>query len=122
MKMIATRLSVAILLLAATYGPSHGEDAVAPSPSVPPAASAPTSQIDMPQSGASQASPVPRPSIVPKTVDKTPAEATDTTARPYRRHAHRRYQGYAYWEPFPLYLPHFYHQRVSWSRIRWFGF
>jgi hypothetical protein len=121
MKMIYTRLTVATLLLAATYAPSHGEDAVAPPPSVPPAESAPNSQTDMPSSGAPRASPVPRPSIVRKIADTTPAQPTDAV-RPYRRHADRRYQRYAYWEPFPLYLPHLYHQRVSWSRIRWFGF
>ncbi|MGY2930755.1 hypothetical protein ACVWXL_000327 [Bradyrhizobium sp. GM22.5] len=29
---------------------------------------------------------------------------------------YRRSQRYAYWEPFPLYLPHVFHQRVHWSR------
>ena len=25
----------------------------------------------------------------------------------------------AYWEPFPIYWPHFYHRRIHWNRIPW---
>ena len=42
----------------------------------------------------------------------------------HRRYAHRHWHRYgyyrtAYWEPFPIFWPHFYHNRIHWSRIPW---
>jgi len=65
---------------------------------------------------------VPRPSIVPKTSDAAPApEASETTARKPRRYARKHYRRYAYWEPFPLYVPHLHRHSISWRRLAWFN-
>jgi hypothetical protein len=68
---------------------------------------------------------VPRPSIVPKSAaPAAPAADNNPPAPRHRRYAHRyhRYGYYrtAYWEPFPVYWPHLYHNRIHWNRIPWF--
>jgi hypothetical protein len=63
---------------------------------------------------------VPRPSIVPKTVEGADPAATETTRKP-RRHARKHYRRYAYWEPFPVYWPSYYRHHLSWRRIAWFN-
>ena len=59
----------------------------------------------------------------PATETASPPPASNETA-PRRRYAHhyRRYGYYrtAYWEPFPIYWPHLYHNRIHWNRIPWF--
>ena len=108
MKHHFTGLAAAALLVIGSTFPSLAEDA-APIPPAPPAA----------QTAAPPPS-VPRPSIVPKTAEPAAAEA----APPPRRTAHRHRRGYgnyrtAYWEPFPVYWPHLYRNRIHWNRIPW---
>ena len=65
---------------------------------------------------------VPRPSILPKTTETTPAPAaSETTARKPRRYARKHYRRYAYWEPFPVYWPNYHRQHLPWRRLAWFG-
>jgi hypothetical protein len=66
---------------------------------------------------------VPRPSIAPKTAEPASAPvANDAAPRRHRHDTHRHYRHYAYWEPFPVFLPHFYRHRIYWNRISWFAF
>jgi hypothetical protein len=110
-----TGLAIAALLAVAPALPGHAEDAA-------PTAAAPTQATPAATPVAPPAS-VPRPSIVPKTAEPASAPVTDDAApRRHRRYAHRHYRHYAYWEPFPVYLPHFYGRRIYWSRIPWFAF
>jgi hypothetical protein len=97
--------------------PAAAAPAVEAAPATEAAATPPAAQADAP-SGA-----VPRPSIVPKTSE--PAADAEPAAPRHRRYAHYRHHRYgyyrtAYWEPFPIMWPHFYHNRVHWNRIPWF--
>jgi hypothetical protein len=66
---------------------------------------------------------VPRPSIAPKTAEGAPVSAaTDAKPRKPRRFARKNHRQYAYWEPFPIYWPHYYRHRLTWQRVAWFGF
>ena len=124
MKTSLTGLAVATLLVAgsnlSSTLPGFAEDA--PTPQTPAAqapAAPPAAQPDAP-SGT-----VPRRSIVPKTAEPAqPAADAEPAAPRHRRyaHRHRRYGYYrtAYWEPFPILWPHFYHNRIHWNRIPWF--
>jgi len=127
MKMQFRGIAVATLLTMGSTLAVHAEDAAAPKDTAAPA----VTQTEAPAS-------VPRPSIVPKTAEPTntthpsvasksaePAAAPDTTEpapRRHRRYAYRHYRRYAYWEPFPVYLPHFHRHRIYWNRIPWFFF
>jgi hypothetical protein len=67
---------------------------------------------------------VPRPPLVPQTAEPASPPAAAEPARQHRRHAgrHGRRYGYyrtAYWEPFPIYWPHFYRNRIRWTRVPW---
>jgi hypothetical protein len=101
-------LAVAAFLVVAPALPGHAEEAAPAAPAATPAAP-PVS--------------VPRPSILPKTAEPSSPQA-DAEPAPRRHYAHRHYyyRHYAYWEPFPVYLPHFYRHRIYWSRIPWFAF
>ena len=121
MKTTLTGLAVAALLVAgSSLGstlPGFAEDA--PAPQTPAAQAPATPPADAP-SGA-----VPRPSIVPKTAEPAPAADAEPAAPRHRRYAHYRHHRYgyyrtAYWEPFPIMWPHFYHNRIHWNRIPWF--
>jgi hypothetical protein len=96
-------VALAALLAIGASLPGHAEntakpaDTVAPANAAPAAAAPPASKADAPAS-------VPRPSIR------------------HRRYARHHYRRYAYWEPFPIYLPHFRHHRIYWGRIPWFSF
>jgi hypothetical protein len=73
---------------------------------------------------AAPSSTVQRPAIVPKAAETTPPAADAEPAPSHRRYAHYRHRRYgyyrtAYWEPFPIYWPHVYHNRVRWNRIPW---
>lgn len=108
-------VAAAALLLAALNVPCRAEDA----PATPPAATTQPAQDD----AKSTPSDVPRPSITAKSTDTTAPDATSEPAPRHRRHyAHRYYRHYAYWEPFPIYLPHLYHNRIVWNRVSWFHF
>jgi hypothetical protein len=72
---------------------------------------------------------VARPSIAPKSNDTAakpeasvkPQADAEPEPRRHRRFARRHYHHYAYWEPFPIFLPHFTRRHgISWSRIPWF--
>ncbi|KJC61526.1 hypothetical protein UP10_06505 [Bradyrhizobium sp. LTSPM299] len=117
MKKQLTGIAIAALL---TFGLSlaHAEDAPTPKDAAAPAAAAPA----VPAQGETPAS-VPRPSITPKAAEASPQPAAAEPApRRHRRYAHRHYRHFAYWEPFPIYLPSFHRHHISWSRISWFGF
>jgi hypothetical protein len=111
MKTHIAGLAVAALLLA--IGPTfpvHAEDAAAPA-----APAAPQTEAPPPS--------VPRPSLTPKAAEPAPA-ADETTQPPRRRYAHRYHGRYGYyrtgyWQPFPIYWPHLYRNRIHWSQIRW---
>jgi hypothetical protein len=106
-----TGFAIATLLVVAAALPGHAEDAA------PPPATAPAATESAPPAS------VPRPSIAPKTAEPASAPVADDAAPPRRRHyAHRHYRHYAYWQPFPVYWPHFYRQRIYWTRIPWFAF
>ena len=124
MKAHLTGFSAALLLLTvASTLPSRAEEAAQPSaPAATPSTPAAT-PADTPAPTA-----VPRPSIVPKNAEPaqqpiTPQADDNAAPRRHRHYAHRRrYYGwhYAYWQPFPILWPHFYHSRIYWSRIPWF--
>jgi hypothetical protein len=108
-------LAIAALLVIGPTLPGHAEDAA---PSDAPAAPA-AAQTETPPPS------VARPSLAPKAAEPaSPPTAEETAQQPRRRHAHRyhgRYGYYrtAYWEPFPIYWPHLYHNRIHWNRIPW---
>jgi hypothetical protein len=117
MKSYFTGLAVAALLAVGPTLPGHAQDA-------PPAA-----KTEAPPPS------VARPSIVPKTTEPVAAPAASKAAEPeqktvsderprHRHYAHRHYwrNGYyrtAYWEPFPIFWPHIYRNRLHWNRIPW---
>jgi hypothetical protein len=108
-----TGLAIAALLAVAPALPGHAEDAAPP-----PAAAAPAQATP-----AAPPASVPRPSIVPKTAEPASAPAAEDAAPVRHRHyARHHYRHYAYWEPFPVFLPHLYRHRIYWSRISWFYF
>jgi hypothetical protein len=118
MKPYFTGLAVAALLAVGSTLPGYAQDAPA----------APAAKTEAPPPS------VARPSIVPKTTEPT-APVADKAAEPeakpvsderprHRRYARRHYwrNGYyhtAYWEPFPIFWPHFYRHRLHWNRIPW---
>jgi hypothetical protein len=113
MKAALTGLAIATLLVAGSALPGLAQDAAqqpaaAQTPPPPPAST----------------ETVPRPSIVPKAAEPAAPAADNEPAPRHRHYAHhyRRYGYYrtAYWEPFPVYWPHLYHNRVHWNRIPWF--
>ena len=102
-------VALAALLAIGASLPGHAEDAAKPADTAAPATAAPAT------------SDVARPSIAPRTAEPTSqVSATEAAPRRYRRYARHHYRRYAYWEPFPIFLPHFHHHRISWGRIRWF--
>jgi hypothetical protein len=112
MKTQIAGLAVAALLLA--IGPTlpvHAEDAAPNAPAAPQTEAPPPS--------------IPRPSLAPKAAEPAPVPAAEeTTQPPHRRYAHRYHGRYGYyragyWQPFPIYWPHLYHNRIHWSQIRW---
>ena len=114
--------ALAALLVAAPTFPGHAEDAApTPAPAASSAMTPPVTPSELPVS-------VPRPSIVPTaaepsapvTTDK-PAATDESTPRRHRRYAHRHWR-YAYWQPFPIYLPYLYRSHIYWSRTLWFSF
>ena len=121
MKANLTGLAVALLLTAGSALPGHAEDAVPPAaPAASPSTPAATPTDTPPPTT------VPRPSIVPKSAEPAQqpiAPQADDNAAPrhHRHYAHRHHRWhYAYWQPFPIYWPHIWHNRIYWSRIRWF--
>ena len=105
MKLQFTALAFAAVLTVGASLPGHAEDAKPET-----AASAAPAPAD-----------VPRPSIAPKTAEPASAPtAAETTPRRHRRYARHHYRRYGYWEPFPVYLPHFHRHHITWARIRWF--
>jgi hypothetical protein len=111
MKKHFTGLAIATLLAIGPVVPGHAEDAATP------AAPAATSTDAPPPS-------VPRPSLVPKAAEPAaPAAEAQPTPSHHRRYAYRHHRhGYyrtAYWEPFPIFWPHVYHNRIHWNRIPW---
>jgi hypothetical protein len=102
MKWYFTGLAIAALLVIGPTLPGYAEDA--------PAAPA-----------ATQAEPATAPAAS-KTAEPGAKSAPDAQPR-HRRYAHRhwRHYGYrtAYWQPFPIFWPHVYRNRIHWNRIPW---
>jgi hypothetical protein len=112
-RQFSTAVAAALFVTAASLA-AKAEDTAPAAPAAAPTDSAPAS--------------VARPSIAPKTNDtaarpdasvKPQADAEPAPLR-HRRWARRHYR-YAYWEPFPIFFPHFTrHHGITWSRIPWF--
>jgi hypothetical protein len=125
-------LALAALLAVAPAFAGYAEDATTPPPpaeSGPPAATTPPPQTETPAQTTTQtqSSPVSvaRPAIVPRAIE--PPSSRDAAADappPQQRHsARRRDRGYAsFLQPFPIYVPHLYRNRIVWSRLPWFSF
>jgi hypothetical protein len=111
MKTRSLGIAFAALLVLGRPVPAHAQDA-APK-ATPPAAAQSPAQTDAPAS-------VPRPSIAPKTAEPAPATTEEAKPRRQRRYARHHYRRYAYWQPFPIYWPHFHRRGISWSRMPWF--
>jgi hypothetical protein len=114
MKAPLTGLAIAALLFAGTALPGFAQDAAKPQ--------TPAAETASPPPAANET--VPRPSIAPKAAEPA-TPAADNEPAPRRRHYAHRYHRYgyyrtAYWEPFPVYWPHLYHNRIHWNRIPWF--
>jgi hypothetical protein len=120
MKSYFAGLAIATLLVGGLTLPGYAEDKVPAPPTAP--------QTDAPPPS------VPRPSLVPKTAEPATTPTATKTADPdvktapderrHRRYAHRHYRRYgyyrtAYWEPFPIFWPHVYHNRLRWNRVPW---
>jgi hypothetical protein len=119
MKLHFTGLAVAALLAIGPTLSCHAEDAVAPKASATPASPQTPTQTDAPPPS------VPRPSLAPKNAElASPPANAEPAPRQYRRYAHRHHRRYrtAYWEPFPIYWPHFYRNRIHWNRTPWSSF
>jgi hypothetical protein len=112
MKIDFKGFAAAALLVAAFNFPAHAEDA--------PAATTAPAQT---QAAPAQTAPsdVARPAVVPKADAATDAGA-DAMPRHHRRYARYHYRHYAMFEPFPIFLPHLYHNRIVWNRMSWFRF
>jgi hypothetical protein len=115
MKPHFTGLAVAALIVIGSSLPGYAEDPAAPATVPAPAAAQP----ETPPAS------VPRPSLAPKAAAPVPAPVADEPPqRPHWRYAHHRWHrrgNYrtAYWEPFPIFWPNFYHHQLRWSRIPW---
>ena len=103
-------IAATLLLVGAATFPGHAEDA----PKAPAAG----------QTESAPAS-VARPSLAPKTAEpaSAPAAADPAPLRQRRTaHRHNRRYGYyrtAHWQPFPIYWPHLYRNRIHWNQIPW---
>jgi hypothetical protein len=116
MKPHLTGLALAALITIGSALPGFAEDATPPKEIM---AQPPAGKTEPPSPPPS----VPRPSLAPKTAEPASAPVTEPAQRPHRRYARRHWRGYyrtAYWEPFPIFWPRYYHHRVHWGRIPWF--
>ena len=104
--------AAAAVLVAACNFPAYAEDAPAATTAPAPTQAAPSE---------TKPGDVARPALVPKATDATP-DANTEAPRHHRRYARHHYRHYAYWEPFPVYFPHLYHNRIIWNRASWFRF
>lgn len=107
-------LGIAFAALLA-FAPVRGSAEDAASPAAPVNTSSPAASPGDPPAS------VPRPAIVPRTVEGAAPAATETTARKPRRYARKHYRRYAYWEPFPIYWPNYHRHHLGWRRVAWFG-
>jgi hypothetical protein len=124
MKPHLTGLALAALITIGSALPGSAEDAAPPKEIM---AQPPAGKTEPPSPPS-----VPRPSLAPKAAEPASAPVAEPASRPvnepaqrpHRRYAHRRHwRGYyrtAYWEPFPIFWPHYYHHRVRWNRVPWF--
>jgi hypothetical protein len=107
-------LAVVALLSIGPILPGYADD-TSPAPTNTPAPAATQTEAPPPS--------VPRPSLAPQAAEPvSPAANAEPAPRHHRRYAHRHWRRYAYWEPFPIYWPHVYHNRLRWNRIPWFTF
>ena len=112
MKTRSLGIAFAALLACA---PVRGFAQDAASPAAPANAASPAGSTGNPPAS------VPRPAIVPKTAEGAAPAATDAKPRKPRRYARKHHRRYAYWEPFPLYIPHLHRHHISWRRLAWFN-
>lgn len=107
-------LGIAFAALLA-FAPVRGSAEDAASPAVPANTSSPAASPSDPPAS------VPRPSFVPGAMEGSTPAATDATPQKPHRYARKHYRRYAYWEPFPVYLPSYDRRHLSWRRVAWFG-
>jgi len=115
-------LALAALLAVAPAFAGHAEDATTPPPQTETPAQTQTQTTTQAQSPPVS---VARPAIVPQATELPPSrDAAAGTAPPQQGHsARRRDRGYAsFWQPFPIYVPHLYRNRIVWSRLPWLSF
>ena len=105
MKTQFTGIALATMLTIGWSLSGYAEDAAKPTDATAPAAAAPKAA---------------EPAVAPNSAEQASPPAAEPAPRRHRRHARHRYRRYAYWEPFPIYWPHVYHNRVHWSRVPWF--
>src|SRR6202000_604137 len=123
-------LAIAALLTVGSTFPGFAEDAPKTPPADTPAATTAAPADTTPGVA-------PRPSLLsrknnpsaagpkadePRTAEQPAADAPPLRHRRHYAHRHHRYWGnyrYAYWEPFPIFFPHIYHNRIHWNRDAW---
>jgi hypothetical protein len=105
-------LAAAALLLTALNFPCYAEDATTTAPAA----------SDQATQGDAKPRDVQRPALTARSADTAPDATTEPAPR-HRHYARRHYYRHlAYWEPFPVFLPHFFHNRITWNRVSWFRF
>jgi zona occludens toxin (predicted ATPase) len=125
MKSYFSGFAVAALLVLGPTLSSHAEDAAAPKAESAPAAAqteAPPPSVARPSIAPKAAEPA-APPVAGKNVEPDAKNVSDQRPR-QRRYAHRHHRRYgsyrtAYWQPFPIYWPHLYRNRIHWSRTPW---
>jgi hypothetical protein len=102
--------AAAALLLTALNFPCRAEDA--------PTTAAPAQSAQ----GDAKSAPrdVARPSLAAKPADTSAPDAASEPSRHRRHYARHYYRRYAFGEPFPIFFPHLYHNRITWNRVSWF--
>ena len=114
MKAIFGGLAAATLLVIASGLPGSAEDAPGTAPQPPAVAPAEAPPVSVPRPSLRPGNTEPAPP--PVAADPAPTRHQRYTQRRIRRAGHYRT---AYWEPFPIYWPHLYRNRVHWNRIPW---
>ena len=127
--------AAAAVLVAAFSLSARAEDAPATTQAPAPTQASPNqaspnqaspNQASPTQDAPSQAKPSPdvvsRPALVPKPTDATTDATTEPAPHHHRRYARHYDRHYVYWDPFPIFLPHFYRNHIVWNRISWFHF
>jgi hypothetical protein len=122
MKTQFTGIALAAMLTIGWSLPGYAEDAAKPTDDTAPAAAAPKAEAPASVPRPSIAPKAAEPAVAPNSAEQASPPAAEPVPRRHRRHARHHYRRYAYWEPFPIYFPHFHRHRIYWNRIPWFFF